>query len=88
MGVQLVDENNNAVSISTMQDGEMAIVLSDPTDVANFLVGKIVQRYGVHLVQIGNQYSHGWDEAFGSDAVSKRVLVRILQPGETIEITE
>jgi hypothetical protein len=80
--MKLVDSQYNDVAIAAMQDGDIAIITkwSDSQ-----YVGRIVQRYDMHLVTLGQPSGQSWTN-FRSLAASDQVRVRILPPGTKLEI--
>lgn len=68
------------VSARDLQDGQLA-VLEAPVSGYSEYAGRIVQRFSDRLISIGIAWPHG---KFGLGCGHK---FRVLDPGETIEIT-
>lgn len=85
MGVKLVKQAERGCSLDDMLDGQIGIItrfLGQPEQ-----LGKIVQRVGPRLIVLGSGYGKHWSSIFDSHHGS-RIMVDILPPGTTIEITE
>lgn len=84
MGMAKLAANNKLKSNTPadMEDGELAVIVG--TD-ANYL-GRIVQRIGNSLYTIGGRKENKWGDIWGDVSVLA-MQVRILQPGELIEVT-
>lgn len=66
-------------SFQEMNDGDIGIITTSP----HFeYTGRIVQRYGDDIVMLGESWA-GWTK--GATEIST-IQVRILQPGEILEI--
>lgn len=86
MGVKLCGKECVVTLISNLQDGDIAEVVSSGN--AWFSVGSIATRNGPHLVNIGKPFEYSFVDAFVEGKILPIIYVRILKPGETIEITE
>ena len=78
MGARLVMNGKDQLTkMGDLEDGQLAIIVDERFGYA----GRIVQRYGEHCVPIGRESGDGWTHC---ENVS--LLVRVLKPGELIEI--
>jgi hypothetical protein len=73
-----------SLSIDHMQDGDVAITTdfdSDPD-----YIGKVVQRYGNHLVRLGFASGKSWENFFAKDHSKNSITVRILPSGTLLKV--
>lgn len=88
MGVKLVkDSKYNTISVLDMSDGDIAEIISWTN---KQYVGTIVQRYINVLITVGSSSGKAWTGIFDIDKNSSAAAdcrVRLLVPGEKIEIT-
>lgn len=78
MPTKLVTEFQATIPMNQMVDGQLAVVIDKPE--YGKYTGKVVQRFDNHFVVIGERYGLSWDSGCS-------LPVRLLQPGELIEIT-
>jgi hypothetical protein len=84
MSVRLRKETQRSgICIHDMKDGDIGEVVGWPV---GCYIGRIVQRYGKCLLVIGSQSGDGWGPIFDAPRNEDR-RVRILEPGEILEIT-
>lgn len=77
-------EQSDGMWIAEMEDGDVAVIVDWPY---YEYMGRIVQRYGQHLVHIGSPLLPGWRSAFDSQRRSlfhKGCRVRLLEKGEKL----
>ena len=80
MGCKLVEQDMmQGIPVSQMQDGQVGVTVAWGN--AN-CVGMVIQRHGKKLVAVGENFGQGWDGI----TECEECRVRILQPGERIEI--
>ena len=78
MRVRLIpNENEQLTTMGNLEDGQLAVIVDQRFGYA----GRVVQRYKEHCVPIGRESGYGWVHC---ENVS--LLVRVLKPGELIEI--
>jgi hypothetical protein len=76
MGVKLLtQENLRRTEMRDLEDGQLAIVLHDSYE------GTVVQRHGNAAIAIGKDRGYSW-----TDIENNKLLVRILDAGELIEV--
>jgi hypothetical protein len=84
--MRILNETAQEIPVQDIEDGEIAVI----TQWSAFgHIGRIVQRYGDHLVALGSSHGSSWSEFFNRD-FSTRPLdsckVRVLPKGTQIEI--
>lgn len=87
MGVKLHKiDPPKGVPVGTMRDGDIAEIVAWPREE---YLGQIVQKYHEFLVAVGMEYGHGWGKfSFATEKhQTSDFRVRILEPGEVLEIT-
>jgi len=85
MGAKLHEPTQDGVvDVYDMCDGDLAVIVSWVMD---DYVGKVLQRYGKYLTVVGAKKGSGFGDFFTQPIPDKRCRVRILQPGELIEVT-
>lgn len=87
MGTKLHKEKSErSIPVRKMKDGEIGVIVE--WSILEYL-GRIVQRYKNHLLTVGGDPGSGWGEIFDKNGIGdfSNCRVRILQPGELIEIT-
>ena len=72
---------NDSIQVSSMKDGEIAIITSWGNSL-NYLIGRVIQRYGDTLVSLGMHSASSWD----SIPTSEECMVRLLSEGDIIKI--
>lgn len=84
MSVKLTNQVTGDIPVHEMKDGQIAVIkwAGSPD-----YIGRIVQRYGDRLITIGMKSKYGWSNLFEYE-LEHDLIVRLLQPGETITITE
>lgn len=80
--MRLVKQNDGSIPVIGMKPGQVAVITKWPHD--HSFIGAIVQRWHDHLVIIGG--TNGWSYLFRSVDVFDTCYVRILQPGEILEV--
>lgn len=86
MKVSLKKETEG-IPVTEMKDGDLAVILHW-NDVKE-RVGKVVQRYGDHLIIIGMENWTGWRNLYGSvkkDFDYNNCYVRLLEDGDELVI--
>lgn len=82
--MKLIDKQPNDVPLSEMKDGDIAIITG--WTYAHY-IGHIVQRYGDHLIVLGQPIGKGWTDMFkGTATIYSELRVEILKPGTKLEI--
>ena len=76
-------ETPEGIWVGAMKDGEVAVIVAWPFEE---YVGRVVQRYGPHLVSIGMNCGAGWS-GFWPAYISKNSCVRLLERGEKLVVT-
>ena len=83
MSVKLRKENDPmTINMHDMEDGDIGEIIN--WNVHDY-IGRIVQRYGQHLLSVGQRSGKGWAGMFNAQRDENR-RVRILEPGEVLEI--
>ena len=83
MGVKLVDKSDpTTINMHDMKDGDIGEIVEWPI---SSYTGRIVQRYKQYLLCVGRPSEYGWGTLFNTDR-DESCRVRILQPGELLEI--
>jgi len=84
MGVKLVNDDDGSVPAITMTRGQLAVIVEHPQSEH---IGRVVQRSGNDLRAVGGEARwNGYFENVCRDSMA-RFDVRILLPGERIEVT-
>lgn len=83
MGVRLVNENDDSICVDDMEDGQIGVIVAW---VHREYIGRIVQRHSSSLISIGCVSGQAFS-CFFNASKGESSRVRILQPGEKIEIT-
>jgi len=65
------------ISPLAMEDGDIALVTQ------GYHKGRVVQRYGSHLISIGKNKGDGWTNFFNKPSCDD-MKVKILKSGDTI----
>ena len=81
MAVQLTNNITKNVPVGLMNDGDIAIITHSEYPQH---IGKVVTRYGIHLITVGQPVGKSWANHFPTRSSSMQV--RILQPGEQLTI--
>ena len=78
-------ETPEGIWVGDMKDGEIAVIVSWAFEE---YVGRVVQRYGPHLVSLGMNCGAGWSDVWRCPAsVFKNNRVRLLERGEKLVVT-
>jgi len=83
--LKLIEKSKiNGINILDMKDGDVGVIISWCVDSWDY-EGRIVQRYGAHLVTLGSRFGGGSDNFF-TEKTSRNSMnrVRLLTPGETL----
>lgn len=80
---KLHKQNDVSVPVTEMKDGDLAVITEWPLKQC---VGRVVQRFNDYLLTVGATSGHGWGQYFYGASVNESCRVRILQPGELIEV--
>lgn len=81
---KLHKQNDGSVPVTKMKDGDLAVITQwvNPN-----YVGRVVQRHRNFLIAVGENQGKGLGEFFyEGQVIDERLSVRILQPGELIEV--
>lgn len=81
MGLRLKKKDDGTVHPSDMKDGDVGVITSS---IGNTYIGCAVQKINKALQLLGSTHSSNWTEANG---MSSQFRVRILKPGDTLEVT-
>lgn len=84
MGVKLVRALPGDICAQDMKDGEIGVITRW---VYNDVIGHIVQRRNDSLISVGHTEDCDWNNLLASGQIREDCRVRLLQPGETLEIT-
>lgn len=84
MGMAKLAKNSETslVTPDLLEDGTLAVIVSGNSVNNNVYKGRIIQRIRDSLYVIGGKYDDRWTSLPGMN-----MQVRILQPGELIEVT-
>jgi len=85
--MQLVDGPQRDVNVTLMSDGQIAIIVKWGCNSTDH-IGDIVQRWGNHLIRLGEKDIKSWPSLFSSLSTSPLTgcEVRILPKGTLIEV--
>lgn len=83
MGVKLANKPTNGIPVKMLKDGQIAEVVANES---RHTIGRIVQRCAKRVMPVGLPYEYGWGFA-DCDGLPDTFRVRVLQPGEYIEVT-
>ena len=83
MSVALCDTVDCTVSVIMMKDGDIAIITEWP--VYHEYVGRIIQRYGNHLISLGMSAAQAFTTVFSISDLS-HYRVKILPQGTKFQI--
>jgi len=85
----ILKDTQDSIPACEMQDGDIGMIVhwNRLHPIFNY-VGQIVQRYGSHLITLGQDSAHSWPEYFNNQASGEEHRVRILKSGEILEIIE
>lgn len=76
-------KNKPDTHVFDLKDGQVAVI----TKWGCGYEGRVIQRYGNHLIVLGKPNGDGWDNIFGKPRESaKDCRVRILEDGETLVV--
>jgi hypothetical protein len=67
-----------------MKDGDVGVITAWGEN--SHYIGRVVQRYGKSLVAIGMGTSGGWFDWFQMTERQEACRVRLLQPGDVLEV--
>jgi hypothetical protein len=84
--MKILKEPIQEIPVKDLKDGEIAIITEWS---ASEYVGRIVQRYGEHLVALGSSRGSSWPEFFNEDFSIRpldNLKVRVLPKGTQIEL--
>jgi len=85
MGVKLESKRRKGViNVSELKDGQIAEIISW---IYSEYIGIIVQRYQDSLVSIGESSGDSWESIYKSHLFNEVCVVRILDEGEMLIIT-
>lgn len=79
MPVKLTTTKTNGIPVRDMKDGQIGVIVFSRDD--DRLHGRVVQKYEQLCIAIGMPPGHGIQVGYNTDC-----RVRLLEPGETIEI--
>jgi hypothetical protein len=85
MNVILSEKHRYVICVQDMEDGEIGVIVGWT---ATHYIGSIVQRYGDSLITVAKSSGESWPEAFRYGKRWEDCRVRLLQPGDTLEIVE
>jgi hypothetical protein len=74
------------INVRQMLDGQIGEIVNWAPYGPDY-IGAIVQRYGNILITIGKSVGDGWSSLFNTPEDKRGCLVRILDEGETLTIT-
>jgi len=80
----VLKDNQDSIPVCEMQDGDIGMIVNWH-HIYNY-VGRIVQRYGCHLITLGQDHTHSWPEYFNYQTSDEEYRVRILKAGEILKI--
>ena len=81
MSVKVKTTERGLVSPRDMEDGQIGVIVKWPG--SNY-IGTVVQAYEDYLISVGEYSLQRWSCRCEMD--EKALLVRLLEPGETIEV--
>ena len=82
--MKLISQTQSDIHVKQMLDGQIAVIINWSY---REYIGRIVQRFGNHLINLGHTESNSWPELFLPDSqLPKTCRVFILPPGTKLEI--
>ena len=82
--IELEKEKPEGIWVGDMKDGDVAVIVSWAF---GGYAGRIVQRYGLHLISLGMDYNKGWRDLWSyPSSISKNNRVRLLEKGEKLVV--
>jgi hypothetical protein len=87
MGIKLTKApDTKIINVRQMLDSQIAEIVNWIPSSPDY-IGAIVQRHGNILIAIGKPVGEGWSSLFNTPEDKRGCLVRILDEGETLTIT-
>ena len=77
--LKLKEEYPDTIMAKDLKDGQLAVITEDYSNYK----GRIVQKYGEHLVAVGMRTGNGWR----GGAEDNTLMVRVLENGEVLTVT-
>jgi len=87
--VKVLSIPGHSVHVTDMMDGDIAIITEWGNDPTIGYVGRVVQRHGDDLIEVGHNVARTWTDAFHAAHhldINRRYMVEILPPGTVLEI--
>jgi len=83
--MKIINEQTDVVQLQKMKDGQIGVIVS--WDDCPHYIGRIVQRVGESLIELGEGLDRSWRDPFTSNRLtSMNYIIRILPKGTILEL--
>lgn len=72
------------IPIDQLSEGQLGVIVEWNT--SPHYKGRVVQRFGSHLISVGMASGYGWPDFFRDKHLFEKLRVRVLPKGTVIEI--